>query len=63
MSETLVEVIKETKIGQEPWFELKMNNVIVYGSYSLDKVMTVYKDIKKNNPPVLTREILISEKI
>ncbi len=63
MNETLVEVIKETKIGQEPWFALKVNDVIVYGSYTLGKVMTVYEDIKKNNTPLLTREILISEKI
>lgn len=63
MSETLLEVRKETKIGQEPWFELLLDGKLVYGSYTLDKVMAIYKDIKDNKTPILTEEILISEKI
>lgn len=63
MSDILLEVIKETKIGQSPWFEVRMNGELIYGSYTFDKVMVVYNDIKDNNAPLLTREILVSEKI
>lgn len=63
MSDILLEVIKETKIGQPLWFEVRMNGKFIYGSYTLDKVMVVYNDIKNNNAPLLTREILVSEKI
>lgn len=63
MSDILLEVIKETKIGQPLWFEVRMNGEFIYGSYTLDKVMAVYTDIKEKNTPLLTREILVSEKI
>ena len=63
MSDILLEVIKETKIGQPIWYEVRMNGEFIYGSYTLDKAMSVFQDIKENNSPLLTREILVSEKI
>lgn len=63
MNDILVEVIKECKIGDTPWYELRMNGNLIYGSHNIDKVMNVFDEIKEKKTPVLTREILVSEKI
>lgn len=61
--ETLLEIIKETKIGQDPWYILSVDGKWVYGSYTLEKVMDVFNEIKEKKTPVNKKEILISEKI
>ena len=64
MSEKLLVVTKEYKIGHEDWYELKVDDELIYGSYSFEKVMSVYHEIKKNKDLVIMqKEVLVSEKI
>ena len=59
-----VEFVKETTIGNEPWFSIYVDGVYKTGSYREDVVKKVYDDIIAN-PDMLKRqkEVLYSAEI
>jgi len=58
-----LELIKETKAGDNAWFELRVNDKFVTGSYTLEKMEEAYNNIKNGGDPFLKKEILRSEEI
>jgi hypothetical protein len=58
-----LELIKETKLGDRPWYELRVNDRFVTGSYDLEKVEQSYYNVKNGGDPFTTKEILRSEEI
>jgi|LakMenEpi03Aug12_release.lakeMendotaPanAssembly.Ray.scaffolds.fasta_scaffold300934_2 hypothetical protein len=58
-----LELIKETKLGDKPWYEIRMNDRLVTGSYDLERMEEVYANVKNGGDPFLTKEILRSEEI
>lgn len=64
MEDRTLTIIKESKIGHDDWYEIKLNDRYVFGSYSFQKAMEVYNQIKENKDVnIMTKEILFSEKI
>ncbi len=58
-----LELIKETKAGDKDWFELRVNDRFVTGSYDLGKVEEAYDYVKNGRDPFLKKEVLRSEEI
>jgi hypothetical protein len=58
-----LELIKETKLGDKSWYELRANDKFVTGSYTLEKVEQAYDNIKAGGDPFITKEVLRSEEI
>jgi hypothetical protein len=58
-----IELIKETKLGDRPWYEIRMNDRLVTGSYDLERMEEVYANVKNGGDPFLKKEILRSEEI
>jgi hypothetical protein len=60
-----LEIVRETKIGEEPWYELHVDDRNVMGSYSLAKVENIFELYKNNpgNPLEETKVVLRSEEI
>jgi hypothetical protein len=58
-----IELIKETKHGDRPWYELRVNDRLVTGSYTLETVEEIYDNVKNGGDPFLKKEILRSEEI
>jgi len=58
-----LELIKESKAGDNVWYELRVNDRFVTGSYTLEKVEQAYDDVKNGKDPFLRKEILRSEEI
>jgi hypothetical protein len=58
-----LELIKETKLGERPWYELRADDKFVTGSYDLEKVEQAYTNVKAGGDPFTTKEILRSEEI
>jgi hypothetical protein len=58
-----LELIKETKAGDNAWYELRVNDRFVTGSYTLEKVEEAYNNVKSGGDPFLRKEILRSEEI
>lgn len=60
-----LEIVRETKIGEEPWYELHVDDRNVMGSYSLSKVENIFELYKNNpgNPLEETKVVLRSEEI
>ena len=59
-----VEFIKETRIGDEPWFSVCIDGVYKTGSYREDVIKKVYDDIIAN-PDMLKKqkEVLLSAEV
>lgn len=58
-----IELIKETKAGDNAWYELRVNDRFATGSYDLAKVEEAYDNVKNGGDPFLKKEILRSEEI
>ena len=58
-----IELIKENKPGDNPWYELRVDGRYVTGSYALEKVEAVYEEIKNGKSPFISKEVLRSEEI
>jgi hypothetical protein len=60
-----LEIIRETKIGEEPWYMLHVDGQNVMGSYSLAKVENIFELYKNNpeNPLEESKVVLRSEEI
>jgi len=58
-----LELIKESKLGDRPWYELRANDKFVTGSYDLEKVEQSYYNVKNGGDPFITKEVLRSEQI
>jgi hypothetical protein len=58
-----LELIKETKAGDNAWYELRVNDRFVTGSYTLEKVEEAYNNVKSGGDPFLKKEVLRSEEI
>ena len=52
-----LELIRETKLGDKPWYEIRMDNRLVTGSYDLERMEEVYENVKKGADPFLIKEI------
>lgn len=60
-----LEIIKEEKVNDNPWYTLYVNNEYIMGSYTLSNVENVY-DLCKNDPKNFKKEtktVLKSEEI
>jgi hypothetical protein len=58
-----LELIRETKLGDKPWYEIRMDNRLITGSYDLERMEEVYENVKKGADPFLIKEILRSEEV
>jgi hypothetical protein len=58
-----IELIKETKLGEKPWYEIRVNGRLATGSYDLERMEEAYANVKNGGDPFLTKEILRSEEI
>jgi len=60
-----LEIIRETKIGEEPWYILYVDDRHIMGSYTLSKVENLFELYKNNpeNPLEETKVVLRSEEI
>jgi hypothetical protein len=58
-----IELIKETKLGDNAWYEIRVNDRLVTGSYDLERMEEVYANVKDGGDPFLKKEILRSEEI
>ena len=58
-----LELIKESKLGDRPWYELRVNDKYSIGSYDLEKVEQAYANVKAGGDPFITKEVLRSEEI
>jgi hypothetical protein len=58
-----IELIKEHKPGDNPWYELRANGKYVMGSYTLERVENAYDELKNGKNPFLSKEVLRSEEI
>jgi hypothetical protein len=58
-----IELIKETKLGEKPWYEIRVNGRLATGSYDLERMEEAYANVKAGGDPFLTKEILRSEEI
>lgn len=58
-----IELIKETKLGERPWYEIRVNDRLVTGSYDLERMEEAYANVKAGQDPFLKKEILRSEEI
>ena len=64
MEEKTLTIVKERRFGHDDWYELRVDDQLVFGSHTLQKVTDLYNQIKENKDvAVVTREILVSEKI
>lgn len=60
-----LEIIKEQKFNEQPWYIFRIDDEHILGSFTLEKVEALY-DLCKNNPESFikeTTEILKSEEI
>ncbi len=60
-----LEIIKETKLGDDTWYILEVDGRYVKGSGILQNIIDLYDQIKKEGQDALKtkREILTSEEI
>jgi hypothetical protein len=58
-----LELIKETKLGDRPWYELRVNDRFATGSYDLENVEQAYYNVKNGGDPFIKKEVLRSEEI
>lgn len=60
-----LEIIKETKMGEETWYILEVDGRYIKGSSILQNIIDLYEQIKKEGQDALKskREILASEEI
>ena len=59
-----LELLKETKTGRDPWYEVKLNGELKYGSWSHPDAMAVFNALLKDPKAMdAKKEILKSEEI
>jgi hypothetical protein len=60
-----IEIIKETKMGEDTWYILEVDGRYIKGSSILQTVVDLYEQIRKQGQDALKtkREILASEQI
>jgi hypothetical protein len=60
-----IEIIKETKMGEDTWYILEVDGKYIKGSSILQTVVDLYEQIRKEGQDALKtkREILASEQI
>jgi hypothetical protein len=60
-----IEIIKETKMGEDTWYILEVDGRYIKGSSILQTVVDLYEQIRKEGQDALKtkREILASEQI
>ena len=60
-----LQIIKETETGENPWYILQADGKHIKGSYTLDNIIALYKEIKETSGDCLKvkREILASEEV
>lgn len=59
-----LEIRKEEKAFEKPWYRLMKDGMYITGSYELERVMQLYENYKKDPTWDISREtILISEEI
>ena len=58
-----IEILRIEKIGQENWYELRIDDNYITGSHSLEKINDMKESVKLNPSCVYTKTILTSEVI
>jgi len=57
-----IEIIKEQKFDENPWYGLYVDGIFIIGSYTLDTIEKKYEKVKNTiNFKINTKEILKSE--
>lgn len=44
----IIELIKEVKLNDDPWYSIYLNDKYIVGSYNEEKAMKMYDAIKEN---------------
>lgn len=59
-----LELVKETKSTRDPWYEVRIDGELKYGSWSQKDAMTVFNTLLKDPKAMdIKKEILFSEEI
>lgn len=58
----IIELVKEVKLNDDPWYSIYLNGKYIVGSYNEEKAMKMYDTIKKN-PSENGKIVLRSETI
>ena len=57
-----VELIEEKKLGQELWYEVRVDDKYITGSYEKEKVEEFYNNIVENPNFINERKIVLKSK-
>ena len=58
-----IEILRIEKLGQETWYDLRIDDKYITGSYNLEKINDMKESVKLNPSCVYVETILTSEVI